>query len=72
MDKRSGQELLHELAERYGVASDYEDNWGHRHPTSDRTKRAILAAMGVHTEILQKRRRDAAIEEVIAWLRRKA
>ena len=43
-------ELLRELAERYGVASDYHDIWGQRHETSDQTRRAILDAMGVRVE----------------------
>ena len=43
-------ELLCELAERYGVASDYHDIWEQRHETSDQTRRAILDAMGVRVE----------------------
>ena len=41
------QELLRELAERYGIASEYHDIWGQWHETSPQTRRAILEAMGV-------------------------
>lgn len=40
------------LCELCGIAPDYVDIWGNRHPVSDKTKLALLAAMGmrVHTE----------------------
>src|SRR5574341_1271817 len=53
----SEQALLDELAQAYGIASEYWDIWGRRHATSDETKRAILAEMGVRAvteEDLQK------------------
>ncbi len=43
------QALLRELAECYGIASDYSDIWGQRHETSAEARRAILEAMGVRT-----------------------
>lgn len=44
------QDWLAGLAARCGIASEYYDNWGRRHATSEQTKRAILAAMGYATE----------------------
>ncbi len=44
------QALLDALAERAGVASEYYDIAGQRHITSNETKRAILAAMGMAAE----------------------
>lgn len=38
---------LDELCALYGVYQEYYTIWGEHHPTSERTKRAILAAMGV-------------------------
>ncbi len=36
---------LHALAAHCGIADEYYDIWGNRHPTSDETRRALLAAM---------------------------
>ncbi len=36
---------LYPLARHCGIADDYYDIWGHHHPTSDATRRALLAAM---------------------------
>jgi (1->4)-alpha-D-glucan 1-alpha-D-glucosylmutase len=38
-------EVLAKLADRCGIASEYEDIWGKRHITSDHTRQALLAAM---------------------------
>lgn len=54
------QELLRELAERYGIASDYYDIWGQRHETSAQTQRAILEAMGVQVASPETLRRALA------------
>jgi 4-alpha-glucanotransferase len=51
------QDLLRELAERYGIAPDYHDIWGQRHETSAEIRRAILAAMGVSVESAEALRR---------------
>ncbi|MBI4400617.1 MAG: 4-alpha-glucanotransferase [Nitrospirae bacterium] len=69
MGERSEQELLNDLAERYGIASDYYDYWGHRHPTSDQTKRAILAAMGVQASTADDVQRALAAYEEAPWRR---
>ncbi|MGH7259325.1 MAG: 4-alpha-glucanotransferase [Nitrospiraceae bacterium] len=50
MEQRNEHDLLNELAERYGIAPDYDDIWGQRHVTSDDTKRAMLSAMGVRVD----------------------
>ena len=68
MSQPSEQERLHELAERFGIAADYEDNWGRRHLASDRTKRAILAAMGVCAETEDEVRRELAACADAPWL----
>lgn len=67
MSEESEQHLLHELAERFGIAADYEDIWGRRHPTSDRSKRAILAAMGVRAETEAEIRRELAACADAPW-----
>ncbi|TRZ92218.1 MAG: 4-alpha-glucanotransferase, partial [Rhodocyclaceae bacterium] len=41
----SGPDALARLAAHCGIATDYKDIWGKRHVTSDRTRRALLAAM---------------------------
>jgi len=51
---------LRELAERYGIASDYHDIWGQRHETPDQTRRAILKAMGVRVDSPDALRRALA------------
>ena len=38
---------LERLAALYGIEADYHDIWGKRHLTSDRTRRTLLAVMGV-------------------------
>jgi 4-alpha-glucanotransferase len=45
--------LLSELAERFGISSEYHDIWGRRHSITDETKRAILHAMGVAAETME-------------------
>jgi malto-oligosyltrehalose synthase/4-alpha-glucanotransferase len=37
------------LCQRFGIAADYIDIWGKRHPASETTRRALLQAMGVDT-----------------------
>lgn len=39
--------LLDQLCSIYGVHQEYYTIWGQHHPTSERTKRAILSAMGI-------------------------
>ncbi len=67
MSERSEQELLHDLAERLGIVPDYYDNWGCQHLTSDRTKRAILAAMGLCVGTVDELRRELAACETEPW-----
>jgi 4-alpha-glucanotransferase len=69
MSERSEQELLDDLADRFGIVPDYYDNWGCQHPTSDRAKRAILAAMGVCVETTDELRRELAACENEPWRR---
>ncbi|MEW6133470.1 MAG: 4-alpha-glucanotransferase [Pseudomonadota bacterium] len=47
---------LDKLCAHYGVYQEYYTIWGEHHPTSERTKRAILGAMGIAAED------DAAVE----------
>lgn len=55
-------ELLHLLADRAGIVSDYYDIAGIRHLTTDDTRRAILSAMGFRVAD-----RLALIEELTEW-----
>ncbi|MGQ0812437.1 MAG: 4-alpha-glucanotransferase [Nitrospiraceae bacterium] len=55
-------ELLDHLSERAGIAADYYDIAGVRHVTSDDTKRAILAAMGIQADS-----KDALAAALKAW-----
>lgn len=41
---------LDKLCALYGVYQEYHTIWGEHHPTSERTQRAILAAMGIAAE----------------------
>ena len=41
---------LDQLCSIYGIYQEYYTIWGQHHPTGERTKRAILAAMGVPAE----------------------
>jgi len=41
---------LQALARHCGIADEYTDVWGHAHPTSDETRRALLAAMHLPIE----------------------
>jgi 4-alpha-glucanotransferase len=61
--------LLDELADRYGIAPDYYDNWGRRHVTSAETKRAILGAMGVPAETAEEVRQGLVAWEQAIWQR---
>ena len=38
---------LQRLSELVGILPDYHDIWGHRHETSDATRRALLGAMAI-------------------------
>jgi 4-alpha-glucanotransferase len=67
MSQRNEQELLNDLAERFGIASDYDDVWGHRHLVSDQTKRAILTAMGVRADTEDDVRRELAACADAPW-----
>ncbi len=51
-----GVSALDHLCSIYGVHQEYYTIWGAHHPTSERTKRAILGAMGVAADD------DAAVE----------
>lgn len=57
---------MEKLGAHWGIAAEYEDNWGRRHATAPRTLRALLQAMGVRTgsrdELLAEFR--AAMESV--------
>ncbi len=55
--EQNEQDLLRELAEHYGISSEYHDIWGQRHETSAETRRAILDAMGVRIESAEAVRR---------------
>ena len=65
--ERDEQELLRELAERYGIVSEYHDIWGQRHETPDQTRRAILEAMGVQVGSADALRRALADCEEAPW-----
>lgn len=43
-------EAIARLADCCGIASEYQDVWGKRHVTSDRTRRVLLAAMHFSSE----------------------
>jgi 4-alpha-glucanotransferase len=62
MYDQSESELLSLLAERAGIAVEYYDIAGTHHPTTDETRRAILAAMGFRVAD-----RAALIEELTTW-----
>lgn len=63
------QELLDALAACYGIAQEYYDIFGRRHPTSNDTKRAILAVMGVRTDTAEHMRRELDACREAVWQR---
>jgi (1->4)-alpha-D-glucan 1-alpha-D-glucosylmutase len=44
-------DALEALADYCGIASEYHDIWGGHHPTSAQTRRALLAAMHLPTDV---------------------
>ncbi|MDT8402999.1 malto-oligosyltrehalose synthase [Sulfuriflexus sp.] len=46
----SSRSILDRLCEQFHIASEYHDIWGKRHAVSERTRRDLLAAMGVPTQ----------------------
>jgi len=50
----SDEAALRALAELTGIDSEYVDIWGNHHPTSDRTRKALLNAMRIDTEHPQR------------------
>jgi 4-alpha-glucanotransferase len=62
VNTQEGQDWLDGLAARCGIATEYYDNWGRRHQTSEQTKRAVLASMGYAVE-----QPEALRAAVIAW-----
>ncbi|MEO8598833.1 MAG: malto-oligosyltrehalose synthase [bacterium] len=50
MPNVSHQAMLDRLCAWCGIEPEYTDIWGNRHPTSEETKRALLAAMKVDVE----------------------
>ncbi|WP_447972707.1 4-alpha-glucanotransferase [Nitrospira sp. Kam-Ns4a] len=69
MDELSEQEVLERLAELQGIVREYADIWGHRHPTSLETTRAILAAMGLRVSTAAEARAELEAREAAPWLR---
>lgn len=55
-------ELLRLVAERAGIAADYYDIAGMHHVTTDETRRAILAAMGIRSS-----NRTELLDVLTAW-----
>ncbi|MCL4500648.1 MAG: 4-alpha-glucanotransferase [Deltaproteobacteria bacterium] len=52
-----------------GIAPEYCDNFGHRHPTSPDTFKALLTAMGVPWEAPERRREEIACRRLGPWSR---
>lgn len=69
MSESNEQESLARLADLRGIARDYVDIWGRRHPTSDETRRAILAAMGCRVATADEITAELAALEREPWLR---
>jgi (1->4)-alpha-D-glucan 1-alpha-D-glucosylmutase len=60
---------LDQLCAIYGVHQEYYTIWGQHHPTGERTKRAILAAMGVPAEDDEAVAESLRLHERLAWRR---
>ncbi len=60
---------LDQLCAIYGIHQEYYTIWGEHHPTGERTKRAILAAMGVPAEDDAAVARSLREHERQAWSR---
>ncbi|MDX1431100.1 MAG: malto-oligosyltrehalose synthase [Gammaproteobacteria bacterium] len=61
----TAMETLDRACEAYGIAAEYTDIRGERHRVSERTKRALLAAMGIAASD------DGALEAALAERRRR-
>jgi (1->4)-alpha-D-glucan 1-alpha-D-glucosylmutase len=61
-------DALQALAAQCGIANEYFDIWGKRHPTSDATRRALLAAMHLPVAELDPAAILAGLEDA-AWQR---
>ena len=61
---------LDRLCELTGIAPDYSDIWGKRHPVSDETRVALLAAMGVDVHDLHRAAEELGNRDWLAGLRR--
>jgi (1->4)-alpha-D-glucan 1-alpha-D-glucosylmutase len=60
---------LDQLCSIYGVHQEYHTIWGEHHPTGERAKRAILAAMGIPAEDDAAVARSVREHEHRAWIR---
>ena len=60
---------LRALADLAGIESEYVDIWGNHHPTSDRTRRALLQAMRVDVEQPQRSLQTLAERDWVNALR---
>lgn len=65
----SDNPLLDRLAALTGIAPDYADIWGNRHPVSEATRRGLLEAMGIQTRDDESLRRAVDERESAAWRR---
>ncbi len=62
------QGMLDALAEHYGVAPDYYDNWGQRHLIGLETKREILRAMGLQVHDHEALQAELTALDRRSWL----
>lgn len=61
--------VVDQLCARCGIALEYSDIWGNRRQVEERTKRAILAAMGFPAETEAELRKTLEALEAASWRR---
>src|SRR5438067_1109520 len=67
MSNLNEEQLIDEMAKLFGIDPEYDDSFGQRHIVSLETKRAILAAMGVHTTTHAHMLQELAAVHEVTW-----
>jgi 4-alpha-glucanotransferase len=67
MPHRTAEQLVDDLAALFGIDPEYYDIFGERHVISLETKRAILAAMGVHAETQERMAQELVAAHEATW-----
>ncbi|WP_447984183.1 4-alpha-glucanotransferase [Nitrospira sp. Nam74] len=67
MANHTAEQLVDELAKRFGIDPEYYDIFGHKHLVPLETKSAILASMGIRTETVTDMAQELAAVHEATW-----